>query len=314
MSKRKYFNEKENFSEQSEEEEMNSENHSENDIIASDNGIVEEMIPTADHAEGFSDLQQYSEIDTYFDNDNTHNSHLEDKNNADEIMLDEEFKKIIESEKIDKKYFENSFFRTKIENVFCDFLNSKKYTKDIRTMCSENLESLYIEYKDIDEYSSDLLRLVETYPESMFSIMDSALERVVKIYFVNYSHIKPKLHCRIKHIPVTENIRSLRNNHLNRLVKIRGVVTRRTGVFPLYYIIKYTCLKCQATFGPFIANNTKPTSCFECQSKGPFTVNSAETIYKDFQKLTIQEVPGTVPPGTLPRSKESLKPFLLIKM
>ncbi|CAG2102800.1 unnamed protein product [Medioppia subpectinata] len=45
---------------------------------------------------------------------------------------------------------------------------------------------------------------------------------------------------------------------------------------------------------------------------GPFVVNSTETIYKDFQKITIQEIPGTVPPGALPRSKEVLLYFDLI--
>ncbi len=33
-------------------------------------------------------------------------------------------------------------------------------------------------------------------------------------------------------------------------------------------------------------------------------VNSSETVYRDFQKLTLQESPGSVPAGRLPRSKE----------
>jgi DNA replication licensing factor MCM2 len=46
------------------------------------------------------------------------------------------------------------------------------------------------------------------------------------------------------------------------------------------------------------------TSCPNCQSKGPFSVNIEETIYRNYQKLTLQESPGTVPAGRLPRSKE----------
>lgn len=309
MPKRRYNDEKENYDEASEEESLNSIIHSEDNIVVSDNEIVEEMFTTSGHGD-LSEYQQYSEVDTYLDYENSFE--VEKSAGKGEAMTDEDFNKIFESEKIDKKYFENSFFRTKIENVFCDFLNTKKHTKEIRNMCSENLESLTVSYSDVEGYSANLLKLVEMYPESMLDIMDSALERVVKIYFPNYSHIKSKLHCRIKDIPVQENIRSLRNNHLNKLVKIRGVVTRRTGVFPLYYIIKYTCMKCQANFGPFVASNSKPSNCFECQSRGPFVVNSAETIYKDFQKITIQEVPGTVPPGTLPRSKEILLYYDLI--
>jgi DNA replication licensing factor MCM2 len=33
-------------------------------------------------------------------------------------------------------------------------------------------------------------------------------------------------------------------------------------------------------------------------------LNSTQTVYKNYQKLTLQESPGTVPPGRLPRQRE----------
>ncbi|KAJ1421767.1 Nucleic acid-binding, OB-fold [Sesbania bispinosa] len=51
-------------------------------------------------------------------------------------------------------------------------------------------------------------------------------------------------------------------------------------------------------------SEVKVGSCFECQSKGPFTVNIEQTIYRNFQKLTLQESPGIVPAGRLPRYKD----------
>lgn len=51
-------------------------------------------------------------------------------------------------------------------------------------------------------------------------------------------------------------------------------------------------------------SQVRVTSCPNCQSKGPFSVNIEETIYRNYQKLTLQESPGTVPAGRLPRSKE----------
>ncbi len=33
-------------------------------------------------------------------------------------------------------------------------------------------------------------------------------------------------------------------------------------------------------------------------------VNAQETVYQNYQKLTLQESPGTVPAGRLPRHKE----------
>eukprot|EP00976_Prorocentrum_cordatum_P032777 667594-Prorocentrum_minimum.AAC.1 len=42
------------------------------------------------------------------------------------------------------------------------------------------------------------------------------------------------------------------------------------------------------------------SSCPNCQSKGPFTVNVEQTLYRNYQKITLQESPGTVPAGRLP--------------
>ena len=60
------------------------------------------------------------------------------------------------------------------------------------------------------------------------------------------------------------------------MIRIGGVVTRRSGVFPQLQQVKYDCNKCGAILGPFFQNSyseVKVGSCPECQSKGPFTVN-----------------------------------------
>ncbi|KAG0417133.1 DNA replication licensing factor MCM2, partial [Dictyocoela roeselum] len=66
--------------------------------------------------------------------------------------------------------------------------------------------------------------------------------------------------------------------------------------------------------GPVIVDRDdfKPTNCLLCQSRGPFVVNSSETKYKNYQKMTLQEVPGSVSSGSLPRSKEVLLFYDLI--
>ena len=67
-----------------------------------------------------------------------------------------------------------------------------------------------------------------------------------------------------------------RQIHLNTMIRIGGVVTRRSGVFPQLQQVKYDCNKCGAILGPFFQNSyseIKVGSCPECQSKGPFTVN-----------------------------------------
>jgi DNA replication licensing factor MCM2 len=41
-------------------------------------------------------------------------------------------------------------------------------------------------------------------------------------------------------------------------------------------------------------------------------VNASQTIYKNYQKLTLQESPGSVPAGRLPRHKEVILLYDLI--
>lgn len=188
------------------------------------------------------------------------------------------------------------------------FNKSEKYVKEIKNMCAYNLESINIDYEDLRPFHN----CIESDIDTFIRVLDDALSRVTRNYFSNYHLIKPLIHGRICNLPVIEKIRDLRNSHLNKLIRVNGVVTRRSGVFSQYSIVKFTCTKCQATFGPFIGKDVKPTSCFECQGSGPFIINTSETIYKDFQKITVQEIPGSVPSGSLPRSKDVLLYFDLI--
>lgn len=42
-----------------------------------------------------------------------------------------------------------------------------------------------------------------------------------------------------------------RQVHLNCLIRVGGVVTRRTGVFPQLKYLKYNCGVCQIVLGPY---------------------------------------------------------------
>jgi DNA replication licensing factor MCM2 len=52
--------------------------------------------------------------------------------------------------------------------------------------------------------------------------------------------------------------------------------------------------------------------CHSCQEKGPYQLNTEQTVYCNYQKLTLQESPGSVPPGRLPRHKDVILQWDLI--
>lgn len=55
---------------------------------------------------------------------------------------------------------------------------------------------------------------------------------------------------RIRDLPVQDKLRDLRQSHLNALVKIRGVVTKRSPVFPELKEMYYECRICLDERGP----------------------------------------------------------------
>jgi DNA replication licensing factor MCM2 len=92
-------------------------------------------------------------------------------------------------------------------------------------------------------------------------------------------------------------------------VRTMGVVTATTGVLPQLSVVKYDCVKCGFIIGPFVQNQSaevKPGSCPECQSAGPFSINMEKTLYRNYQKITLQESPGRIPAGRIPRSKDCI--------
>lgn len=187
------------------------------------------------------------------------------------------------------------------------------YKQKIQNMANEGRKSLEVDYRNLSKAQPLLAIWSADAPRQMFEIFNSAARQVAAEMFPERLEAieavggELEVYVRLTGLPVSDTIRELRNHHLNCLVKVSGVVTRRTGVFPQLKLVKYDCVKCGYTMGPFAQNSeheVKPMACPQCQSKGPFQVNTSETVYRDYQKLTLQESPGVVPAGRLPRSKE----------
>ncbi|CAN0902267.1 DNA replication licensing factor MCM2 [Linum grandiflorum] len=182
-----------------------------------------------------------------------------------------------------------------------------EYVRLINEMVSANKCSLEIDYKQFIYAHPNIAIWLADAPQSVLEVMEEVAKSVVFDLHPNYKKIHQTIYVRITTLPVYDQIRNIRQIHLNTMIRIGGVVTRRSGVFPQLQQVKYDCNKCGAVLGPFFQNSyseVKVGSCPECQSKGPFTVNVEQTIYRNYQKLTLQESPGIVPAGRLPRYKE----------
>ncbi|KAF2722292.1 MCM-domain-containing protein [Polychaeton citri CBS 116435] len=190
---------------------------------------------------------------------------------------------------------------------YTDSTGTSVYGVRIRTLGEINAESLEVNWDHLSESKPTLAYFCCNVPAEIFPIFDAVAMEVTLYHYPDYERIHSELHVRLTDLPIVYTLRQLRQSHLNSMVRVTGVVTRRTGVFPQLKYVKFDCTKCGVTLGPFAQDShseVKLSFCQNCQSRGPFTLNSEKTVYRNYQKLTLQESPGTVPAGRLPRHRE----------
>lgn len=206
--------------------------------------------------------------------------------------------------------------KREIYNRFKNFLRTctdekgrNIFRDKIRMMSEDNRQSFDVDYHILAAAEQVLAYFLPDAPLEMFEIFNAAAKEVVLSMFPSYGRIAKEIYVRITDLPLIEDIRSLRQLHLNQLVRTHGVITSSTSVLPQLSLVKYDCLKCHYVLGPFVqtqTEETRPGSCPECQSSGPFSLNMEETIYQNYQRVTLQEAPGKVTAGRIPRSKEAI--------
>lgn len=212
--------------------------------------------------------------------------------------------------------------KLEVKRRFRDFLRQfrpednpeeRLYLNKVRQMTRENHQALKVDYTHLSHAVCTLAVWVTDVPNLLFPILDEALMEVATGLYETYADVHKEVHVRITNLPLADSLRSLRQDHLNCLVKVSGVVTRRTGKFPQLTTLHFDCVKCGYILGPFsqLQNSggdgdvqSQLGACPQCESRGPFQLNHEQTVYRDFQKLTLQESPGSVPAGRVPRTKE----------
>ncbi|KAH0795989.1 DNA replication licensing factor Mcm2 [Histomonas meleagridis] len=214
------------------------------------------------------------------------------------------------------QYLERPEIRHEIARRFHDFLINYKsgdgeplYINRIKQMASQNRISFEVSYVHLAQHTPIIGIWLGDAPTQILEILDDAAFALVtnNALFPEFTRISPEIHVRISDLQIVDELRNLRQIHLNALIKTRGVVTKRTSVFPQLRIVKWKCSRCGNTIGPFPVTDEKPVPpnyCPVCTAKSGFTIDTASTVYRNYQRITIQEPPGSVQPGRLPRTKE----------
>jgi DNA replication licensing factor MCM2 len=185
-----------------------------------------------------------------------------------------------------KEWIESDAVRRAIVREFKNFLmtyvdeaGSSVYGQRIKALGEVNSESLEVSFMHLSDSKAILAYFLANCPSTMLSYFDTVALDAVKLYYPDYERIHAEVHVRITDLPTSYSLRDLRQTHLDALVRVSGVVTRRTGVFPQLKYVKFDCGKCGDILGPIYQDanrEVKVSFCPNCNSRGPFMVNSEQ--------------------------------------
>ena len=180
----------------------------------------------------------------------------------------------------------------------------------VRAAAAKGAESIEVSVRLLLEASRFLARALFHVPLSVLPLFHHTVTVFARrAGFAAYVQALPRrrLSCRFIDLPTVDAVRDLRIQHLNSFVRVVGVVTRRSPVYSQLSEVVFFCLSCGHTLLPIKIYGTReerPRRCPECQGGGPFRMHTTKTVYRNYQSCTVQEPPGDVPPGRLPRSLE----------
>ena len=174
------------------------------------------------------------------------------------------------------------------------------------TAAAEEHNNFDVSYSHLSSFDPTLAIWLADAPAQMLPLFDevgcAALLKLSRS--ITAEATQQQVYVRITSLPIHDAIRDLRRMHFEALVKTSGLVTHCSGIFQQLLRVVYDCNACGAFVEPQSGQHAgacKPASCRQCKSGGPFSVNEAQSQLRRYQTLTLQERPGDVPAGRMPR-------------
>jgi replicative DNA helicase Mcm len=167
------------------------------------------------------------------------------------------------------------------------------YKKEIGTTIRKGKKTVYVNFDDLSSNSPILAEALISSPEEVLQLLEVALE--------DSGLIKtPRL--RFNDLPNTQKvkIRTIRAEHLNKLIYFEGLVRQASEVRPQVVNAKFECPSCGTVISVLqIEKKFREPSRCSCGRKGQFRLLSKVMV--DAQRLVIEEAPESLVGGEQPR-------------
>ncbi|MEM0298883.1 MAG: minichromosome maintenance protein MCM [Thermoplasmata archaeon] len=192
-----------------------------------------------------------------------------------------------------------------IKELWESFLIQYGYNVKISMLSEKYPEerSIYIDFKDIQEFSQELIENLTVHPEETLSIGEDVI--IKKLPEELSADI---LHIRLRNIPDDRlrEIRKIRSKNIGELITIEGLVRQVTEVRPRLVNGAFECSACgHINYKEQESENLEfPAYCEGCgKKKGEtkFKLQEEFSVFLDSQKIEVQENPEDIRGGEQPQ-------------
>jgi len=148
-------------------------------------------------------------------------------------------------------------------------------------------KSLVVSFEKIQKFDPKLASLLIEDPDFVIN----AFEKLIKKPSAGRMDIEFSPHVRIS--GVIDNdllIENISSKHLNKLLTVKGVITKRAEVMHKVKVASYRCTMCGYSFKfPLLRKSTQPVICPECEKKA-LKLEEENSYFVDIQRAECQEL------------------------
>ena len=191
----------------------------------------------------------------------------------------------------------------KFLKAFKDRDSNYKYFDRINNMMASGVQSLIVDYIDLDSYNPFLAKEITHKPDEYLEAFNEAVLSILREIHPDYEQeIREKIRVRIGNYTVQKGLREINADLINKLVSISGMVVRSSEVKPLAKKVAYKCTNCNTVTEAQLKGLVmkKPLKCPACSEK-ELEMDPESSLFIDLQLVRLQELPEDMPSGQLPQ-------------
>ncbi|KCZ78033.1 hypothetical protein H311_00946, partial [Anncaliia algerae PRA109] len=188
-----------------------------------------------------------------------------------------------------------------VMDLFFNFLNTtNKYAAQVSTLINTNKRLFIIDLEDVNKHNSELyLEIVRNYYSNLDLLKNAFLK------FISLQTTTSEWQLSFSKIYLNK-LRDLKSIKLGTLTSFLGTVTRTSVVRPELIEGVFLCQLCNQKSNKILQQfkYTEPLYCLNklCTNRKKWVLKMDESVFSNWQKVTVQESSDEIPPGALPRT------------